>query len=667
MFIGKRDTMTQNLNQKAVNTIRALSADMVQKANSGHPGKPLGSAPMAYTLWSKHLNIDPKNTNWMNRDRFVLSAGHASALIYSLLHLFGYDVTMDDIKQFRQWGSRTPGHPEYMDTDGVETTTGPLGAGLSNAVGMAMAQAHIGAKYNKDDLALFDNYTYVLAGDGCMMEGITSEASSLAGTLGLGRLIILYDSNSITIEGSTDLAFKENVRKRYEAYGFETFLVEDGNDMDAIDKAITQAKSNLNQPSLIEIRTQIGAMTPLAGSAKTHGAPLGDDNIKALKEAMGYPSLEPFYVEPAVYEHMAALLEEKHKTYLSWETKLEAYKEKYPEDYAKWVEDNRDLTVDEFIEDKALWDFGDKPVATRSLSGIVINRLNKKYNNMFGGSADLAGSTMTMMDGEDSYSEENYAGKNLHFGVREHAMAAIGNGIVLYGGLKAYVATFFVFTDFLKPMARLSSIMGVPLTYVLTHDSIGVGEDGPTHEPIEQLTMLRAQPNFIEFRPADGVETMAGWTVAMTSLDAPVGLILSRQNLPQLENSSPEALKGAYIIDDAENPDVLLLASGSEVSLAIDAKAKLAEENIQARVISMPSFELFERQDEAYKEKVLPKNLRKRVAIEAGSSVSWGKYVGLDGNYVTMDRYGASAPGDILFKEFGFTVDNVVSKVKEIL
>ncbi|HZJ87190.1 MAG TPA: transketolase [Erysipelothrix sp.] len=659
--------MTKELNQKSINAIRALSADMVQKANSGHPGKPLGSAPMAFTLWNNHLRIDPKNANWMNRDRFVLSAGHASALIYSLLHLFGYDVTIDDIKEFRQFGSKTPGHPEYEDTEGVEVTTGPLGAGLSSAVGMAMAQAHMGAKYNTDDVTLFDNYTYVLAGDGDMMEGITSEASSLAGTLNLGRLIVLYDSNSITIEGSTDLAFKENVRARYEAYGFETFLVEDGNDIEAIDAAITQAKSNLDKPSFIEIRTKIGAFTPIEGTAATHGAPLGDDNIKALKENLGYPSLEPFYVEPEVYDYMDTIKAKKHEGYKEWEKTLETYKEKYPEKYAQYQEDMRELSVEEFLEDEALWDFGDKPVATRSLSGIVINRLNEKYDNMFGGSADLAGSTMTMMDNEASFSAENYAGKNLHFGVREHAMASIGNGIVLYGGLKAYVATFFVFTDFLKPMARLSSLMGLPLTYVLTHDSIGVGEDGPTHEPIEQLSMLRAQPNFIDFRPADGVETMAGWTVAMTSKDAPTGLVLSRQNLPQLANSSKDAIKGGYVIEDAANPDVILMASGSEVSLAIEAKEALAKEDIKARVVSMPSFALFEKQSAEYKESVLPNALRKRVAIEAAASLSWAKYVGLDGGYVTIDRFGASAPGDTLFNEFGFTVDNVVKTVKEIL
>ncbi len=659
--------MTIDLNQKTINTIRALSADMVQKANSGHPGKPLGSAPMTYTLWAKHLNFNPKDSKWVNRDRFILSPGHASALLYSLLHLFEYDVQMDDLKQFRQWGSRTPGHPEYRDTDGVETTTGPLGAGLSTAVGMAMAQEHIAAKYNKEDIKPFDNFTYVLVGDGCMMEGITSEASSLAGTLELGRLIVLYDSNSITIEGSTDLAFKENVRARYEAYGFETFLVEDGNDIDAIDKAITQAKANLDKPSFIEIRTEIGAMSPNAGSSSTHGSPLGEDNILKLKENMNYPSTEAFYVEDAVYDFTSNIVKEKQVTYDAWQETMKAYAKKYPEDYAQWLEDNRELTLDEFFNDASLWEYEDKAIATRSVSGIVINRLNQKYNNLFGGSADLAGSTMTLMNGETSYSAENYAGKNLHFGVREHAMAAMGNGMVLYGGLKPYVATFFVFADFLKPMARLSSIMGLPLTYVLTHDSIGVGEDGPTHEPIEQLTMLRAQPNFIDFRPADGKETTAGWAVAMTSKDAPVGLILSRQNLPQLKGSSKEAVKGAYILEDVENPDVILIASGSEVSLAVEAKAQLAQENIQARIVSMPSQTLFERQSEDYKESILPKDMRKRVAIEAASSVSWSRYVGLDGAYVTMDRYGASAPGNVLFKEFGFTVENVVATVKGIL
>lgn len=659
--------MKNSIEQKAVNTIRSLSVDMVQQANSGHPGKPLGSAPMAYTLWANHLRIDPKNPNWTNRDRFVLSAGHASALLYSLIHLFGYDLTLEDLKAFRQLDSRTPGHPEFGHTEGVESTTGPLGAGLSTAVGLAMAQEHLAAKYNKEGFPIYDNFTYVLAGDGCMMEGITSEASSLAGTLNLGRLIVLYDSNNITIEGSTDLAFHENVRQRYEAYGFETFYVEDGNDLEALNEVIQKAKQNLNQPSLIEVKTKIGALSPLEGSEKTHGSPLGKENIEALKQTMGYPSMEPFYIEEAVKDHFEMIQEEKHRAYLEWEKLLIAYKEAYPELAAQWDRENSEITLESLLEDESLWNFEDKAIATRSLSGIIINRLSKKYTNLMGGSADLAGSTMTLMNDESSYSSQNYGGRNLHFGVREHAMAAVGNGLTLYGGIKAYVATFFVFTDFLKPMARLSSLMHLPLTYVLTHDSIGVGEDGPTHEPIEQLTMMRAQPNFTVFRPADGVETMAGWAVALASKETPTGLVLSRQNLPQLKGSSKDAVKGGYVISDSDKLDVILIASGSEVTLALDVKEALKKDNIGVRVVSMPSVELFELQSDAYRESVLPNALRKRVAIEAGSTLSWHKYVGLDGVVVGIDTFGGSGKGDALFEAFGFTVENVVNKVKEIL
>lgn len=659
--------MKNSIEQKAVNTIRSLSVDMVQQANSGHPGKPLGSAPMAYTLWANHLRIDPKNPNWTNRDRFVLSAGHASALLYSLIHLFGYDLTLEDLKAFRQLDSRTPGHPEFGHTEGVESTTGPLGAGLSTAVGLAMAQEHLAAKYNKEGFPIYDNFTYVLAGDGCMMEGITSEASSLAGTLNLGRLIVLYDSNNITIEGSTDLAFHENVRQRYEAYGFETFYVEDGNDLEALNEVIQKAKQNLNQPSLIEVKTKIGALSPLEGSEKTHGSPLGKENIEALKQTMGYPSMEPFYIEEAVKDHFEMIQEEKHRAYLEWEKLLIAYKEAYPELAAQWDRENSEITLESLLEDESLWNFEDKAIATRSLSGIIINRLSKKYTNLMGGSADLAGSTMTLMNDESSYSSQNYGGRNLHFGVREHAMAAVGNGLTLYGGIKAYVATFFVFTDFLKPMARLSSLMHLPLTYVLTHDSIGVGEDGPTHEPIEQLTMMRAQPNFTVFRPADGVETMAGWAVALASKETPTGLVLSRQNLPQLKGSSKDAVKGGYVISDSDKLDVILIASGSEVTLALDVKEALKKDNIGVRVVSMPSVELFELQSDAYRESVLPNALRKRVAIEAGSTLSWHKYVGLDGVVVGIDTFGGSGKGDALFEVFGFTVENVVNKVKEIL
>lgn len=657
----------KKIDLQAVDTIRVLSADMVQAANSGHPGMPLGAAPTAYTLWANHMNFDVKDSKWINRDRFILSAGHASALQYSLLHLFGYDLSLDDLKAFRQWGSKTPGHPEYGHTDGVEATTGPLGAGLTNAVGMAMAQAHIAAKYNKEGFNLVDNFTYVLAGDGCMMEGITSEASSLAGTLGLGRLIVIYDSNQITIEGRTDLAFNESVRDRYASYGFETFLVEDGNDMEAIDLAIAKAKANLNQPSFIEVKTKIGFGSHVEDSSAAHGAPLGADNIVAMKKAMGYASVEPFHIEPAVKEHFKALADNAAEAHTEWLEMFEAYRDAYPELAAQWDQDFADISLEDLLAKKELFEFEEATMATRSSSGLVINRLKDHYSNLFGGSADLAPSNMTHMQKEASFAKENYAGRNIHFGVREHAMAGIGNGIMLYGGLKSYVATFFVFADFLKPMARLSALSNIPLTYVLTHDSIGVGEDGPTHEPVEQLSMLRSLPNFTTFRPADAKEVAYGWAYALASKSTPTGLILSRQNLPLLEGTNEDALKGAYVLKDADSIDVILMASGSEVSLALEAAEVAAKENIGVRVVSMPSMELFKQQDAAYQESILPNALRKRIAIEAGSRDSWAQFVGLDGDYITIDKFGASAPGDRIFKEYGFTVENVVAKIKGLV
>ena len=659
--------MSQNIENLAVNTIRSLSVDAVQKANSGHPGMPLGAAPIAYTLWSNHVNFNPKDTKWINRDRFILSAGHASALLYSLLHLFSFDVSIEDLKEFRQFDSKTPGHPEYGHTEGVEATTGPLGAGLSSAVGLAMAQEHMAAKYNKDGYPIIDNFTYVLAGDGDMMEGITSEASSLAGTLELGRLIVIYDSNAITIEGSTDIAFKENTRQRYEAYGFETFLVEDGTDLEAINAAIVKAKSNLDKPSFIEVRTKIGFGSDKEGSEKAHGAPLGEDAIVDLKNKLEYPSTEPFYVDEKAQNHFDDIVKEKVAEYDNWQAMFAKYREEYPELAKQWDHDFSEITLEDILAIEGYLDFEDKPQATRNLSGIMINRLKDHYPNLIGGSADLASSNMTLMNGETSFSPSNYGGRNLHFGVREHAMAAIGNGLTLYGGLKPYVATFFVFSDFLKPMLRLSALMSLPLTYVLTHDSIGVGEDGPTHEPVEQLTMLRSIPNTYTFRPADAKETAYGWALAMTSKDKPVSLILTRQNLPQLEKTGEDALKGAYVVHDAKEIDLILMASGSEVSLAIDSAKELEKKGHGVRVVSVPSFELFEEQSEEYKESVFPKDVRKRIAIEAASSLSWGKLVGLDGDYVTLDHFGGSAPGDRLFKEFGFTVENVVAKAEKLL
>ncbi len=657
----------KDINNLAINALRVLSVDAVQKANSGHPGMPLGAAPIVYSLWANNMKFNVKDSNWINRDRFILSAGHASAMLYSLLHVFGYDVTLNDLQNFRQLNSRTPGHPEFGHTHGVEATTGPLGAGLATGVGLAMAQAHLAAKYNKPGFDIVDNYTFVLGGDGCMMEGITSEASSLAGTLELGRLIVLYDSNNITIEGHTDLAFKENVRARYEAYGFETFLVEDGNDVAAIDEAIKAAKSNLSKPSFIEIRTKIGYGSARQGSESAHGAPLGADNITELKTFLEYPSQEPFYVPQEVYDHYKELADNAASDYENWKTMFESYRKEFPELSQTWDKDFSDITLEELLADESLFEFEDKPMATRNVSGTVINRLKDKYSNLFGGSADLAHSNMTEMHGESSFSAENYAGRNLHFGVREHAMAAMGNGITLYGGLKSYVSTFFVFSDFLKPMARLSSIMNLPLTYVLTHDSIGVGEDGPTHEPIEQLTMLRAQPNFITFRPADARETAYGWAYALSSKSAPVGLMLSRQNLPALDMSGEGALRGGYIVHEPTNIDAIIIATGSEVSLAIDTAKALAEEGLGVRVVSMPSIELFEMQDETYRNTILPKEVRKRVAVEAGSTLTWGKYVGLDGAVLGLDTYGASGPGNQLFEHFGFTVENLSTIVKSVL
>ncbi len=659
-----------SIDAMSVNAIRVLSADAIQKANSGHPGLPLGAAPAAYELWAHHMKHNGKNPKWANRDRFVLSGGHGSMLLYSLLHLFGYGLTMDDLKNFRQDGSLTPGHPEYGHTVGVEATTGPLGAGMGMAVGMAMAEAHLAAMFNKPGYPVVDHYTFALGGDGCMMEGISSEAFSLAGTLGLSKLIVLYDSNSITIEGSTDLAFTENVQKRMEAFGFQTLTVEDGNDLAAIGVAIEEAKADKKRPSFITIKTQIGYGCPAKqGKASAHGEPLGEDNVAALRETLGWPTKEPFAVPDEVYANYAKLSEAGEKAEKEWNALFAEYQEKFPEMKKLWQECHEAVDKNSLLNDEAYWAYEDKAQATRSLSGKYINRLKDKLPQLFGGSADLGPSNKTVMDGAGDFSKENYAGRNIHFGVRELAMAAIANGLALHGGLRPYVATFFVFSDYTKPMLRLASLMKLPVTYVFTHDSIGVGEDGPTHEPIEQLAMLRAQPNVNVFRPADATETAAGWLLAVTSKETPTVLALSRQNLPQLPGSGKDALKGAYIVSPSgkETPDAILIASGSEVSLAIDAQALLKAEGVDVRVVSMPCMELFEAQDAAYREKILPKKIRARVAVEALSSFGWERYVGLDGKTVSMESFGASAPGGTLFKNFGFTKEHVAETVKEVL
>lgn len=658
-----------NIDTMSVNAIRVLSADAIQKANSGHPGLPLGCAPAAYELWMNHLNHNPADPEWANRDRFILSGGHGSMLLYSLLHLFGYgDLSREDLMQFRQLGAKTPGHPEYGHTVGVEATTGPLGAGMGMAVGMAMAEAHLASVFNKENYPIVDHYTYVLGGDGCMMEGISSEAFSLAGTLGLGKLIVLYDSNQISIEGSTDIAFTEDVQKRMEAFGFQTLTVEDGNDLAAIGAAIEEAKADDKRPSFITIKTQIGYGCPAKqGKASAHGEPLGADNVEAMKDFLGWPSKEPFYVPDEVYENFKNAAEQKAETEAAWNVLFAAYCQEFPEMEALWEKFHNADAGEALLSDEALWETGDKADATRNLSGKMINRLKDLLPNLVGGSADLAPSNKTNMKDAGDFSKENPAGRNLHFGVRELAMAAIGNGLMLHGGLRAYVATFFVFSDYVKPMARLSALMGVPLTYVFTHDSIGVGEDGPTHEPIEQLAMLRALPNFHVFRPCDETETAAAWLSAVSSKSTPTALVLTRQNLAPMAGSSKEALKGAYVLDDCEGtPDMILIASGSEVELAVKAKAVLAEEGRKVRVVSMPCMDLFEEQSAEYKEAVLPKSVRARVAIEALSDFGWGRYVGLDGAAVTMNGFGASGPAAQLFEHFGFTVDHVVEVARSL-
>ena len=657
-----------NIDQLTINTIRMLSAESVEKAKSGHPGLPLGAAPMAYTLWSKVMNHNPKNPNWVNRDRFVLSAGHGSMLLYSLLHLFEYGLTIDDLQNFRQLDSKTPGHPEFGHTIGVEATTGPLGQGISMGVGMAMTEAHLAAKFNKDGLNLVDHYTYILAGDGDMMEGVSNEAISLAGSLKLGKLIVLYDSNSITIEGATELAFTENVRKRFEALGWETLYVENGNDIESIEKAINDAKKDTTKPTLIEIRTEIGYGSPAKqGKASAHGEPLGADNIIAMREFLKWNEINEFYVSSEVKEHIAKIVDAGKENEDNWNKKYNNYKEQYPElakEFDSWI--HLDLPMD-YLESEEFWSF-EKDMSTREASGILINRIADKVPNLFGGSADLAPSTKTYMKNREEFSPNNYAGSNIHFGVREHGMAAALNGMALHGGVRPFGGTFFIFSDYMKPSMRLSSLMNLPVTYVLTHDSIGVGEDGPTHQPIEQLAMFRSQPNFITFRPADATETAAAWYTALTRKNTPTGLILTRQTLPNLEGTSELALKGGYVVrKEKTDLELILIGTGSELQLAYEAAKILEEKNIGVRVVSMPSWDLFEEQSEEYKNEILPKNITKRVAVEAASSFGWHKYVGLEGKVIAMEGFGASAPAELLFKKFSLTVENVVNTALELI
>ena len=655
-----------------INAIRILSAEAIETAKSGHPGLPLGCAPIAYTLFQNFLKFNPKDPKWDDRDRFILSAGHGSMLYYSLLYLYGYGLKKEDLMNFRQLGSKTPGHPEYGHTVGIETTTGPLGQGIANAVGMALAEANLAAKYNKDGFKVVDHYTYAICGDGCLQEGISYEACSFAGTHALGKLILLYDDNDITIEGDTDVTFKENVGARFAAQNWQVLhvdLVSSPDDIDALSAAIEQAKARTDKPSVIICHTRIGYGSPLEGSEKSHGAPLGAENLQKTKEKLGW-EYPPYECPQEVFDHCAEAAKAGAAREVEWKKMFIDYEAAYPELAAEYKAMMAGEKPDFDLMDE-LYEF-EKPMATRQTSAAVLNKLAAKMPSLIGGSADLAPSNLsTMKDTDDvkfgDFTPNNFAGRNIHYGIREHAMAAMANGMQLHGGLQAYCATFFVFSDYCKPAMRLSALMKLPVTYIMTHDSIGVGEDGPTHQPVEQLIMLRSIPGLKVYRPADGKETAAAWVSAMSG-NEPTVLVLTRQALPQYENSGKSALSGGYILEDCEGtPDVLLIGTGSEVELCVKAKAALAEQGVNARVVSMPCIEEFEKQSPEYKEKVLPSAIKARVCVEAGSPYSWYKYAGDNGEIIAMNTFGASAPAGKLFPYFGFTVENVVEKALKSL
>ncbi|MDQ0256769.1 transketolase [Evansella vedderi] len=661
-----------SIEQLAVNSIRTLSIDMVEKANSGHPGMPMGAAPMAYELWTNHMKHNPLNPSFFDRDRFVLSAGHGSALLYSLLHLTGYDLPLEELKNFRQWGSKTPGHPEFGHTVGVEATTGPLGQGISTAVGMAMAEAHLAATYNRENFQLVDHYTYTICGDGDLMEGIASEAASMAGHMGLGKLIVLYDSNDISLDGDLHMSFTENVEKRFGSYGWHYIRVEDGQDLKAIGEAIQAAKAETNRPTLIEVRTVIGFGSPnKSGKSASHGSPLGPDEVTLTKQAYGWEH-EPFEVPVDVRDHFKQVVEKGQEQEAEWNTMLGQYKEAYPELATQFEKAISGELPDGWDEDLPLYEVGSSKMATRQSSGAALNAIAQNLPTVFGGSADLAGSNNTTLKGLPIFSKENYAGRNVWFGVREHAMGAALNGLALHGGVRPYGGTFFVFSDYLRPSIRLAAMMNQPVVYVLTHDSIAVGEDGPTHEPVEQLPSLRVIPGLTVLRPADGNETTEAYRYAFEQKESPIAMVLTRQALPVLEGSKEKARegvrKGAYVLSDSEKEtDVILLATGSEVSLAMAAKEELTKQGTAVRVVSMPSWELFEQQSEEYKESVLPSSIKARVGIEMAYPLGWERYVGDHGKVIGIQTFGASAPGNVVLKEYGFSVENVVANVEQLL
>ncbi len=678
-------TTDPQLDRLCVNTIRALSIDSIQKANSGHPGLPLGTAPMAYALWTRFLKHNPTHPGWPDRDRFILSAGHGSMLLYSLLHLTGYDLPLDQLKQFRQWGSQTPGHPERGVAPGVETTTGPLGQGFANGVGMAMAERHLAARFNRPGHTLVDHFTYSIVGDGDLMEGVAAEAASLAGQLGLGKLISLYDCNHISLAASTQLTFTEDVAQRFTAYGWHVLHVADGNDVEAVTQAIAAAQQVTDQPSLIVVQTHIGFGSPKQDTFGVHGNPLNADDVAQTKKNLGYPSLEPFFIPDEALEYFRQAIERGKQWEADWQKRFEAYAQAYPDLAAEWKRLMSGQLPEDWDKDIPTFSPTDKPIATRAAGGKVINAIAARVPELIGGSADLNPSTNTALKGAGDFQnphrpatdkqgavggEWGYGGRNLHFGVREHAMGAIVTGMALHGGVIPFGATFLTFSDYMRPSIRLAAMMKLPVIYVFTHDSIGVGEDGPTHEPIEHVAALRTIPHLTVIRPADANETAQAWRIAMTHRDGPVALILTRQALPILEPKGDVA-RGAYILTDAQAdgmPDVILIASGSEVALALEARDKLAAKNVRARVVSVPSWELFEAQPQEYRDKVLPPKVAARVAIEAGVPQGWSRYVGTQGDVVAIEnRFGASAPYKIVFEKYGFTAENVAARALKLL
>lgn len=656
----------------AVDAIRILSIDAIQEANSGHPGLPMGAAPMAYALWSKHLRVNPNNVDWFNRDRFILSAGHGSAMLYSLLHLSGFDLPIEEIKNFRQLGSKTPGHPEVHETQGVETTTGPLGQGLANAVGFAMAEAHLAAKYNKPDYPIIDHYTYTLVGDGDLQEGISYEAVSLAGHLKLEKLIVLFDSNDIQLDGPTKKATSEDMKLRFESADWDYILVEEGMDLKAINEAIEQAKKT-DKPTLIELKTTIGEGAPEAGTSTVHGAPLGDEGVEAARKSYGWESNDRFDIPEDVYTHFKDVVAKRGQDAENqWNELFNQFKEDYPEEAKELqqaIEGELPVSLDEILPSYSVEDGGN---ATRNISNEVINAVAGYVPSFWGGSADLSGSNKTTIKKSTDFSAEDYTGKNIWYGVREHAMASALNGITLHGGTKSFVSTFFVFTDYLRPAVRLAALSNIPATYVMTHDSIAVGEDGPTHEPIEQLASFRAMHNLNVLRPADANEVSGAWKVALESTDRPSMIVLTRQSVPVLPNTKEKALeyvsKGGYVLSpqEGDKPDGILIATGSEVQLAIEAQKLLQEQGKDVSVVSMPATNLFDEQSDEYRESVLPSDVKKRIAIEMGSSVGWHKYTGFEGEVIGIDKFGSSGPGDEVIEQYGFTVQNIVDIYKEL-